>query len=81
MFLCLTRSRRDFPAFNYGFFRPNPELYWEAMGNLRHSSTILSDLGLPASRALGWPGALTAKTADDNFAALCRKTRQSSNRG
>src|SRR5712692_7561482 len=28
----LTRSRWGNPAFNYGFFRPNPELYWEEGG-------------------------------------------------
>jgi hypothetical protein len=34
----LTRSRRENPAFNYGFFRPNPLIFgWVAWKNEEHA--------------------------------------------
>src|SRR5882724_9568195 len=41
-FIDLTRSRRENPAFNYGFFRPNPLVFlrtaWENTGHASHST-------------------------------------------
>jgi hypothetical protein len=37
----LTRSRRENPAFNYGFFRPNPPVFeWVAWKNEEHAPEL-----------------------------------------
>jgi hypothetical protein len=66
----LTRRRPDFPAFNYGIFRPNPELYWEGGGKTPHSIVIMSGCCVSCKQAARCPPALTGKSASDNFAPL-----------
>jgi hypothetical protein len=39
---CLTRSRRENPAFNYGFFRPNPLVFGSvAWKNEEHAPELI----------------------------------------